>query len=251
MSRKTDTRAAAGRGGLDQHSPLVTVHGIGGACWGDFRADAHWQLPGYGGTALLPETSFAGWALALKAALDAAGQEQVDLLGHSIGGMVAQEFALTFPERVRRLVLYATTPAFGGKDPAFAQQFLADRLAPLQSGVSMLQLAQQSMTSMLSPRAGMAAMAEVINAMASTPAAAYRATVTCLTTFNRIDDLGRIGMPTLLLAGERDPLAPPRTMQRMADAMPDAKLVTLPAAGHLAHLEYPKEFAAAVHGFLA
>jgi pimeloyl-ACP methyl ester carboxylesterase len=57
--------------------------------------------------------------------------------------------------------------------------------------------------------------------------------------------------PTLLLAGERDPLAPPRTMQRMADAMPDAKLVTLPAAGHLAHLEYPKEFAAAVHGFLA
>ena len=39
-------------------------------------------------------------------------------------------------------------------------------------------------------------------------------------------------------------------MQRMADAMPDAKLVTLPAAGHLAHLEYPREFAAAVHGFL-
>ena len=231
-------------------TPLVTVHGIGGACWGGFRADMHWQLPGYGGTPLLPQTSFANWAVALAAALDAGGMARVDLLGHSIGGMVAQEFALAFPQRVRRLVLYATTPAFGGKDPAFAEQFLADRLAPLQSGVSMLQLAQQSMTSMLSPRAGMAAMAEVINAMAGTPAAAYRATVTCLTTFNRMADLGGIAAPTLLLAGERDPLAPPRPLQRMADAMPDARLVTLPAAGHLGHLEYPKEFAAAVHGFL-
>jgi pimeloyl-ACP methyl ester carboxylesterase len=229
---------------------LVTIHGIGGACWGGFRADLPWYLPGYGGTPMLPQATFPNWALALKAALDAAGLEQVDLLGHSIGGMVAQEFALTFPERVRKLVLYATTPAFGGKDPAFAEQFLADRLAPLQSGLSMLQLAQQSMTSMLSPRAGMAAMAEVISAMASTPPAAYRATVTCLTSFNRIDDLGRITAPTLLLAGERDPLAPPRTMQRMAEAMPDARLVTLPAAGHLAHLEYPKEFASAVYGFL-
>ena len=229
---------------------LVTVHGIGGACWGGFRADLHWQLPGYGGTPLLAETSFATWATALRDALDTAGLAQVDLLGHSIGGMVAQEFALTFPERVRRLVLYATTPAFGGKDPAFAQQFLADRLAPLNAGTSMLQLAQQSMTSMVSPRAGMAAMAEVISAMAGTPPAAYRATVTCLTTFNRIADLGRIATPTLLLAGERDALAPPRTMQRMADAIPGAQLVTLPAAGHLAHLEYPKDFAAAVRGFL-
>ncbi len=249
------TQARSGQARTGQiptgHIPLVTVHGIGGACWGGFPADMHWSLPGYGGTALLAEASFPSWALALRAALDAAGVAQVDLLGHSIGGMVAQEFALTFPERVRRLVLYATTPAFGGKDPAFAQQFLADRLAPLQSGMSMLQLAQQSMTSMLSPRAGMAAMAAVINAMAGTPAAAYRATVTCLTTFNRMADLGRIATPTLLLAGERDPLAPPRTMQRMAEAMPDAKLVTLPAAGHLAHLEYPKEFAAAVRGFLA
>ena len=230
---------------------LVSIHGIGGACWGGFRADLPWFIPGYGGTPLLAETSFAGWAEALRETLDAQGLAQVDLLGHSIGGMIAQEFAISFPERVRRLVLYATTPAFGGRDPAFAQQFLADRLAPLERGVSMLDLAQQSMTSMLNPRAGMAAMAEVIAAMASTPPAAYRATVTTLTTFNRIAELPRITAPTLLLAGERDPLAPPRTMQRMAEAIPGAKLAVLPAAGHLAHLEYPAEFAAAVRGFLA
>jgi pimeloyl-ACP methyl ester carboxylesterase len=231
-------------------TPLVTIHGIGGACWGGFRADLPWFLPGYGGTPMLAETSFAGWAQALRAAMDAAGIERADILGHSIGGMVAQEFALTFPERLRRLVLYATTPAFGGNDPGFARQFLADRLSPLQAGVSMADLARQSMTAMLGPTASPAALAEVITAMASTPPEAYRTTVTCLTTFDRRADLPRIAAPTLLLAGERDPLAPPRTMQRMAEAMPDAHLVVLPGAGHLAHLEVPVTFAAAVHAFL-
>jgi 3-oxoadipate enol-lactonase len=230
---------------------LVLIHGIGGACWGGFQADLPWFLPGYGGTPMLAETSFANWAKALCDTLDAKGIEKADILGHSIGGMVAQEFAITFPERVRKLVLYATTPAFGGKDPSFARQFLADRLAPLEAGVSMEELARQSMTAMLGPTASPAAREEVIAAMASTPPAAYRATVTCLTTFDRRAELARITAPTLLLAGERDPLAPPRTMQRMVEAMPDAKLVVLPNAGHLAHLEYPAEFAAAVRAFLA
>lgn len=230
---------------------LVTVHGIGGACWGPFKADLPWFLPGYGGTRMLAETSFAAWAQALAAALDARGLGQVDLLGHSIGGMVAQEFALTYPERVRRLVLYATTPAFGGRDPAFAQQFLADRLAPLQAGKTMRELGEQSIAGMLGATASDAARAEVVEAMASTPPEAYIATVTTLTSFNRIAELPRIACPTLLLAGERDPLAPVKTMQRMADAIPDARLAVLPQGGHLAHLEYPAEFAAAVRGFLA
>jgi pimeloyl-ACP methyl ester carboxylesterase len=228
----------------------VTVHGIGGACWGGFQADLPWFLPGYGGTPMLPVPSFPAWAEALRDALDARGLARVDLLGHSIGGMVAQEFALAFPERVRRLVLYATTPAFGGRDPSFAEQFLADRLAPLQRGLSMQQLAQESMTAMAG-RASPAALAEVVQAMASTPPAAYIATVTTLTTFNRIADLPRIAAPTLLLAGERDPLAPVKTMQRMKDAIPDSRLLVLAGAGHLAHLEYPTEFAAAVREFLA
>jgi pimeloyl-ACP methyl ester carboxylesterase len=89
-----------------------------------------------------------------------------------------------------------------------------------------------------------------IAAMAATPAAAYRATVRCLTTFNRRNDTGRITAPTLLLAGERDPLAPPKTMERMRDVIRDARLAVLPGCGHLAHLEDPEGFNAAVQGFL-
>lgn len=228
-------------------TPLVLLHGIGGACWGAFRGDIAWPLPGYEGTALLPATSFAAWAEALSSALP---NGRVDVLGHSIGGMLAQEFALRFPQQVRRLVLYATTPAFGGKDPAFAEQFLKDRLAPLDAGKTMAELAAEGMPAMLGGRATAAAARHATNAMAAVPEAAYRATVRCLTTFNRIADLPRIAAPTLLLAAEKDPLAPPKTMQRMAEAIPNARLVVLPGAGHLSHLEQPEAFAAAVREFL-
>jgi pimeloyl-ACP methyl ester carboxylesterase len=236
--------------------PLVLLHGIGGAAWGPVAAAAapqpviDWPLPGYGGSALLAETSFAGWAQALRDALDARGIARADVLGHSIGGMLAQEFALTFPERVRGLVLYGTTPAFGGRDPAFAEAFLRDRLAPLDAGKDMATLAAEMMPAMLGPDAPPDAAPAAIAAMAATPAEAYRATVRCLTTFNRRDDTAKITAKTLLIAGEKDPLAPPKTMERMRDQIAGSRLVVLPGAGHLAHVEYPAAFAAALSPFL-
>ena len=57
-------------------------------------------------------------------------------------------------------------------------------------------------------------------------------------------------MPTLVLAGGKDRSAPPAGMQRMAARIPGAAYVELPGAGHLAHLEQPAAFNAAVQGFL-
>ncbi|MBX9700776.1 MAG: alpha/beta hydrolase [Acetobacteraceae bacterium] len=237
-------------------TPVVLLHGIGGAAWGPTLPALapspvmDWPLPGYAGTPLLAETSFAAWAQALRDALDARGIARAHVVGHSIGGMLAQEFALAFPDRVHGLVLYGTTPAFGGRDPAFAEQFLKERLAPLDEGRDMAGLAAEMMPAMLGPDAPPGAAPAAIAAMAATPAAAYRATVRCLTTFNRRDDTGRIAAPTLLIAGEKDPLAPPKTMERMQAQIAGSRLVVLPGAGHLAHLEYPDAFNAALRGFL-
>ena len=88
--------------------PVVCLSGIGGAAhlWaGTARAFAGrrvlaWNQPGYGGRALIDPLDFAGLAETLAADLDA---PVVDLVGHSMGGMIALEFALRFPGRVRRL----------------------------------------------------------------------------------------------------------------------------------------------------
>jgi pimeloyl-ACP methyl ester carboxylesterase len=95
--------------------PLLLVHGFGGAAW-NFDELAPLlpgrrllipDLPGHGGSAPLPAASLAGFADVLGDLLDAEGIERADVLGHSLGGVVALRLAARRPERVRRLILAA------------------------------------------------------------------------------------------------------------------------------------------------
>jgi pimeloyl-ACP methyl ester carboxylesterase len=231
---------------------IVLLHGIGGPSWDGIVPGAlDWPMPGFAGTPALPAMSFPALAAALRDALDARGIGRATLVGHSMGGMLAQEFVATWPERVGRLVLYATTPAFGGRDPAFADAFLRARLGPLEGGRSMADAAVDMLDGMFGPGAPADALPRAAAAMAAIPEAVYRDTLRCLTTFDRRAELARIAVPTLLIAGERDAAAPARTMQRMAEAIPGARIVVVPEAGHLLHLERPEAFRAALDPFLA
>ncbi|MNL89717.1 3-oxoadipate enol-lactonase 2 [compost metagenome] len=58
-------------------------------------------------------------------------------------------------------------------------------------------------------------------------------------------------MPTLVIVGEQDPTTPPAEAEAMAKAIPGARLVVIPGAGHLANLEQPDAFNAAVREFMA
>lgn len=236
--------------------PVVCLHGIGGAAqlWQATAAGLPgrrllaWNQPGYGGTPLLDPLSFPALADALAAQLEA---PQVDLVGHSMGGMIAMEFCLRHPGRVRRLVLYATTPAFGGRDPGFAQAFMAARLGPLDAGKSMAECAAALAGGMCGPGADPAAEPAIIAAMAEVPESSYRATLACLATFDRREAIAGIAAPTLCLAGSLDKAAPARTMERMAQGIPGARYVVVEGAGHMIHLEQPGQFQAALQQFLA
>ena len=74
--------------------------------------------------------------------------------------------------------------------------------------------------------------------------------LTCLVTFDRRADLGAIGAPTLLLAGEHDRVAPAPMMARMAEKIAHARFATIAGAGHIANLERPQAFNAALAEFL-
>jgi len=225
---------------------VIALHGIGGsaALWGAVPMPLlAWDQPGYGGTPLPEALDFPALADALVAFLDAQGIAQADLVGHSMGGMIALEAALRHPGRVRRLALVATTPAFGGRDPAFAESFLRARLAPLDAGGSMAASAAAMVDDLFGPDATPAMRAAARDAMAKVPEATYRATLRCLTTFDRRADLPRVTQGTLCVAGAHDATAPERTMRRMAEAIPGAQLAVLPT-GHMPHLEAPHALAA-------
>jgi pimeloyl-ACP methyl ester carboxylesterase len=250
-------RGPAGSAGGDR--TVVLLHGIGGGAETfapqlDGLSDAFdvvsWNMPGYGGRPLAGPMTFPGLADALEELLDVLGAARADIVGHSIGGMVAQELVHTRPQRVRSLVLSGTTAAFGSRDGSFQEQFVRDRLAPLDAGRTMAELAEVAAPNLVGPAADPAAVSAIKAAMAAVPADSYRAAIRCLATFDRREEMPAIAMPTLLIAGEVDRNAPARTMESMSRKIAVARYECLPGTGHLAPLEQPATFNALVRGFL-
>ncbi len=243
-----------------QGAPIVFLHGIGGGArqfagqlrhFGRTARAVAWDMPGYGGSAPLSTVTIASLAEALARFLAALGLERPVLVGHSIGGMIVQQLLADAPLAARAVVLAQTSAAFGGRDPAWAAEFIRARLAPLEAGRTLAELAPEMVAAMIGEAPDLAGMALARDCIAATPEAAYRATVEAMPGFDLRHALPRIAVPTLVLAGTRDPNAPAEAMERMAGRIPGARFVALEGAGHLAHLEQPERFDAALGGFLA
>jgi pimeloyl-ACP methyl ester carboxylesterase len=116
----------------------------------------------------------------------------------------------------------------------------------------MAELAEEALPRLIGPGALPEGVLLARHAMAQVNPAAYRRIGLEATHFNRQADLARLHMPTLLVAGEFDRLAPPELMKQMADRIgPGCTLAVLRGAGHMPQLEAPEDFDAAVLGFLA
>src|ERR1700726_325740 len=130
--------------------PLVFLHGIGGAAraWRGqlaafsdrYRAIA-WDMPGYGGSALLASVGIAALADALRDFLQEIGATTPILVGHSIGGMIVQQLLAKSPNIASAVVLAQTSPAFGKPDGDWQKSFIEARLGPLDRGETMVSLA--------------------------------------------------------------------------------------------------------------
>ncbi len=245
--------------------PVVLLHGVGGGrgAWDADGSDTGAALaaaghavlamdfPGYGLSATIEPHDLAGLAAALQATLAALALAPVVLVGHSMGGMVAQELAARAPRMVAGLVLASTSPAFGKPGGDWQQGFLQSRFAPLDAGLGMAGLAAQLVPAMVAPGASAAAITAAQALMAGVPEATYRRTVAALVAFDRRADLPKIAVPTLVITGEADRTAPPEVARRMAERIPGASCQVVPHAGHLLNLEQPAAFHAALLAFLA
>ncbi|HSL57442.1 MAG TPA: alpha/beta fold hydrolase [Acidimicrobiales bacterium] len=238
---------------------IVLLHGLGGSrtAWDPqlrslsdrWRAVA-WDMPGYGASAPLPRpTTFAALADAVARLLDALGVERAHLVGWSLGGMVAMHTALAHPDRVDRLVLIATSPAFGldGTDPDEWRRLRLDRL---DAGETPADMARAVLTSVAGPRLSGPALADQMAAMARIPAAGLRAMVETLPHHDVRTRLADITAPTLVVVGELDHETPPAYARAIADAVPGARLIVLPGLGHLAPAEDPDTVSAVIRSFL-
>jgi 3-oxoadipate enol-lactonase len=246
---------SAGFGG----PPIVFLHGVGGdhATWrpqlrhfaARYRCFA-WDMPGYGASPPPPEMTFPRLARALVDLLDALDLPKINLVGQSLGGMIAQEFASAFADRLLSLTLVATSPAFGRADKDWQQKFIDDRIGALERGATMPQLARANVQRIVGPGADPAGVEIAVGCTANLPVESYKQAIRMIVGFDRRDALPSIKVPTFAIAGEVDSVAPAPMMEKMAERIRGARFLAVPGAGHLINLERPDAFNAALGAFL-
>lgn len=259
-ARTTDDGRFGFEAAGDPKSPaLVFLHGIGGAArafrdqlthFSDRYYAVAWDMPGYGGSKPLAATSIASFAVALTDFLDATGARRPILVGHSIGGMVVQQALVDDPAVASAVVLAQTSPAFGKADGDWQRAFIAARLGPLDRGETLAALAPSLVAELAGGDPDPDGMALARSCMAAVPEASYRAAMRALMGFDLRAHLPRIAVPALVLSGTNDTNAPAPMMAKMAAHIPGSVYTELAGAGHLANLERPDAFNAALDDFL-
>jgi pimeloyl-ACP methyl ester carboxylesterase len=240
---------------------VLMLHGIGGGhlsfapqveslATAGYRAVA-WDMPGYGHSAPIEPYTFKGLAQSCVQLIESLKTKSVILVGHSMGGMVAQEVVARRPELVSRLVLCGTSPAFGKPEGDWQREFVAQRTAPLDAGKTMAELAETLVPQMVGPGSLPEGVRLAAHCMGLVPAATYRRALECIVTFDRRANLPNINVPTLLVAGEHDRNAPPAVMKKMAQAIPRSTYIEMKGIGHLQNLEAPDEFDGLLLNFLS
>jgi 3-oxoadipate enol-lactonase len=240
-------------------TPLVFLHGIGGAArawrsqvarFGEKHHAIAWDMPGYGGSAPLAHASIATLADALQDFLQEIDAKRPILVGHSIGGMIVQQWLTKHPRSAAAVVLAQTSPAFGKAEGDWQKQFVEARFGPLDRGETMRSLAPLLVKELVGDNPDAGGMDVARDCMGSVPEASYRAMVLALLGFDQRKALGNIAVPTLVLSGSRDMNAPAPMMAKMATYIPSATYVELKGSGHLVNLEQPEAFDAALDQFL-
>lgn len=165
------------------------------------------------------------------AVLDAAAVPHAHVFGVSMGGMIAQEFALHYPERMRALILGCTSP--GGPSAVRAEKKVSDILfAP---GMT-LEQAREAMLPFIydasTPREKIEEDLSLRRRWLPTQAG-YLAQLQAILVWESYSRLGKIKAPTLVIHGKSDALVPPANGKLIAECIPGAKLVMLDHASHL------------------
>ncbi|HYG59647.1 MAG TPA: alpha/beta hydrolase [Symbiobacteriaceae bacterium] len=192
----------------------------------------------------------------VRAFMDAVDISRAVVCGHSMGGEVALRLALKYPERVKALVLVASTSYIAPRNRPFQRLVLRTPLvgpAALRATVLNRTYVEKSLKFCYhAPEQFTPADVEAYYLPARTPgaAAAFARTVLDLDFSKLSDRWEQVAQPSLLVWGAEDPLVPLPMGERLARALPGSRLVVFERCGHLPHAEHAEAFNREVREFL-
>ncbi|WP_110468606.1 alpha/beta fold hydrolase [Williamsia limnetica] len=232
---------AVRRSGPDSEKPVVLVHGMGGDhhTWRPLaralrtagRTVISYDQRGHGRSSRSPSYLLNDFRDDLSFVLDGLGVEQVDVVGHSLGGQTAMRMAMTSPERVGKLVLEEIPP---------------------------MPRTQADLDENIAPFTGIADRVRGAWTMARYPGPVlrfdHRMSDVVTRQFDAIDTswwdtLSLITFPTLIISGGERSFLPPRHLQSLTEALPRGDYFQIDA-GHSVHRDRPDEFNRRVLDFL-
>ncbi|GAB4525035.1 MAG: alpha/beta fold hydrolase [Anaerolineae bacterium] len=225
--------------------PVVLVHGAGGTHldWpGALRRLPNTlalDLPGHGKSRLPGRTSIEDYTADVALFLEALNMPKAVIIGHSMGGGIAQMLALTHPEKVAGLVLVAT----GAKlrvHPDIVERVLHD-----QAGVAAL-LKEW----IWAPAVPQTVREISYERLMETPAQVVQGDYYACDHFDIRERLAEIQAPTLIIGGTEDRMTPHKFSVFMQENIPQAELFTVEGGGHMLALEQPEPVTEAIRQWL-
>jgi branched-chain amino acid transport system permease protein len=175
--------------------------------------------------------------------ISALNLENPILIGHSLGGVIATDYALRYPGSVRGLLLEDTGPPNGVHAGFLAQSLLM----PLEFGSKILMRNALRFAGL--PRRGDLAKDLVQDAVTATPGQ-YLAFAQAVSNWDVELELSSLDIPLLLVWGGKDRIMSPAIANQYLRLLPQATLLMVPDAGHSPHLERPNAFAGALRQFV-
>jgi 2-hydroxy-6-oxonona-2,4-dienedioate hydrolase len=236
--------------------PMVLVHGyLGGSS--QWEAEIRFlsqhfdviavDLAGYGNAYhLQAPTEMAAHAQAVLSTLDQLGIDRFHLLGHSMGGMVAQEIVHLAPARVNKLVLYGTGPQ--GSIPGRFETMARSRERLAQDG---LEATARRISAMWLLHREASPMAQALGDLAvQSSAQAAEAGLWAMERWDGRANLPNITQPTLIVWGDQDRSYQWPQIESLWRGIANSSLAVLPHCSHALHLEYPEAFHSLLLDFL-
>jgi pimeloyl-ACP methyl ester carboxylesterase len=235
--------------------PVLLIHGLGGdhqnwlyqipALCGRYPTLSI-DLRGHGASSpALSDYTIADMSRDLVRLLRVLGIEKVHVVGLSLGGVVAQQFALDYPYATASALLAGT---FCGI-PEEMRGLVAESLRFIE-GNSMAVVAATRITAAFSDKVNPILRDYVIDRIASNDKEAYVRAARAVMAFSSVERLGELHLPTLVVVGEHDRVTPPVLSETLAGRIAGARLLRIADAGHICAMEQPAAFNRAMLEFL-
>ena len=239
-------------GGGDR-TPILFLHGVGSDqhVWvpqldhfGRERRAVALSYPGYGDSTMLPNATRDDFAAAVAAVMEALEIDRAHVCGLSLGGVVAIALHTMAPARCASLVLADTFAVHPDGHAIF------DRSQEASRTIGMRALAEARAGVLLGKGAGAEINRAVIDTMSAIDPEAYVVAARAVWLADQSDRVAAIDVPTLVLVGDEDTITPPALSVDLQTRIRGATMQTIVSAGHLANIEQPAAFNAAIDAFL-